>query len=257
MTHASATTTVDARLPAPPRPEPSRLSLFLDLDGALARIEPTPSQVGPDPARREILDALIAAAGGRVAIVSGRALPDLDRILEGAVTALGAVHGLVRRRADGTVVSSGDTSRVAEATAAFAALAKADTGLLVEAKGASVALHYRGSPGAAEACRDLARREAQILGLVVQEGDKVVEVRSPGPDKGAVVRAFMREAPFEGHTPVFMGDDLTDEAGFRAARELGGYAIIVGGRRPTAATHALPDVSAALAWLREAGEARA
>jgi trehalose 6-phosphate phosphatase len=256
MTNAPATTTADARLAAPPRAEPSKLSLFLDLDGALARIEPTPGEVGPDPARREILGDLMIAAGGRVAVVSGRALADLDRILEGAVTAVGAVHGLVRRRADGSVVSAGATPRVAQAAEAFSAFAKADPGLLVEAKGASVALHYRRSPGAAEACRDLARREGQILGLVVQEGDQVVELRSPGPDKGAVVRAFMREPPFAGHTPVFMGDDLTDEAGFRAAQDLGGYGIVVGGRRPTAADYALRDVPAALAWLRGASEAR-
>ena len=257
MTNAHALRALDQGLPAPPRPDVSRLALFLDLDGAIARIEETPSEVGPDPERREVLKGLMSALGGRVAVVSGRALPDLDRILEGLIPSLGAVHGLVRRTADGTVVSSGDSPRMEEAVQAFSVLAKADIGLLVEAKGASVALHYRRAPQAGEACRDLAQRLAKTLGLVVQAGDQVVELRAPGPDKGAVVRAFMREWPFHGHTPVFIGDDLTDEAGFRAAQDLGGYGIIVGARRPTAATSALADVDAALTWLRgAAGVAR-
>ena len=80
----------------------------------------------------------------------------------------------------------------------------------------------------------------------------VVELRAPGPDKGGAVTAFMAEAPFAGFTPVFIGDDLTDEHGFEAVRALGGYGVVVGHRRPTAALYALADVSAAQSWLRRA-----
>jgi trehalose 6-phosphate phosphatase len=66
----------------------------------------------------------------------------------------------------------------------------------------------------------------------------------------------MGEPPFHGYAPLFMGDDLTDEAGFRAAQDFGGQAVIVGARRPTVATHALPDVAAALAWLDASGAER-
>ena len=85
----------------------------------------------------------------------------------------------------------------------------------------------------------------------------VVEVRAPGPDKGAAIAAFMAEPPFAGHAPVFLGDDLTDEDGFRAAARLGGYGVVVGPRRPTAATYALAGVEAARAWLIAALEASA
>jgi trehalose 6-phosphate phosphatase len=65
----------------------------------------------------------------------------------------------------------------------------------------------------------------------------------------------MAEAPFAGHLPVFLGDDFTDESGFKAVRALGGFGVIVGRRRPTAAGYALADVAAARVWLRRAVEA--
>ena len=252
MTLAAIAIAADDGLPAPHVPRLERIALFADLDGTLAPIEATPDAVKPDAQRRRLLDALDRALDGRLAVVSGRSLGDLDRVLEGRIPAVAAVHGLVRRTADGRVIVAGDDARVGDAQAAFGAFAKADAGLLVEDKGVAVALHYRGAPAACEACRDLAKRLAASLGLIVQEGDMVVELRAPGPDKGGAVVAFMGEVPFAGFTPVFIGDDLTDEHGFEAARALGGYGVIVGARRPTTALYALADVAAAQTWLRRA-----
>jgi hypothetical protein len=92
-------------------------------------------------------------------------------------------------------------------------------------------------------------RLSQATGLVLQLGDMVVELRTPGADKGAAVIAFLREAPFLGATPVFIGDDLTDEDGFAAANRLGGFGILVGNRRPTEARYSLPDTNAVFKWL--------
>jgi trehalose 6-phosphate phosphatase len=236
-------------LPAPSPLDLTRTAMFLDLDGVLAPIAARPGDVGPDPSRRAVLNQLVTATGGRVAVVSGRALADIDRILEGVVTAVGAVHGLVRRRADGTILSPPPPRGMEEAVGAVSLFAESRSGLLVERKGVAVALHFRGAPELGAACHDLADRLAARLDLQIQRGDHVVELRGRGPDKGAALRAFMDEAPFHGYAPLFLGDDLTDEAGFRAAQDFGGLAIIVGTRRPTAATHALPDVAAALAWL--------
>jgi trehalose 6-phosphate phosphatase len=233
-------------------PPPARLegvALFTDLDGALTPLKATPGAVGPDAERRRLLDHVSQALDARLAVISGRTIEDLDRILEGRVTAIGAVHGLVRRAADGSVTRAAPSLNMSEAARAVFAFARADDALLVEDKGAAVALHYRGRPALERACRDVAADLARRLQLEVQAGDCVVELRSPGPDKGAALKDFMGEAPFEGATPVFMGDDLTDEAGFRAARDLGGYGVIVGARRPTGADFALPDVAAAHAWL--------
>lgn len=245
----------DQSLHAPPMLRVERTALFADLDGTLAPIEATPDAVRPDARRRRLLDEVARALHGRLAVVSGRGLADLDRVLERRVTAVAAVHGLVRRRADGEIISSGEAGGIALAAEALRAFARADPALLVEDKGVAVALHYRADPGAGEACRELAERLATRLGLVVQKGDMVVELRPPGPDKGAAVRAFMVESPFAGFTPVFLGDDFTDEAGFEAARALGGYGVIVGPRRPTRALYALAGVAAAQGWLRAAAEA--
>lgn len=240
------------QLPAPKRLPLRECALFLDLDGTLAPIAARPQDVRPDPRRTDLLERLAEAMDGRLAVVTGRTLADADRILEGRVTAVAAVHGLVRRDADGVLHEREPHPRLHEAAEALRAFAARDSGLLVEEKGLSVALHFRLAPGCAHAARACARRLAAETGLTVQDGDMVEELRTPGPTKADSVRAFMAEPPFEGAIPVFMGDDFTDEDGFAAARELGGAGILVGAPRPTGAHFRLPNVEAALAWLEAA-----
>ncbi|HMC91944.1 MAG TPA: trehalose-phosphatase, partial [Allosphingosinicella sp.] len=116
-------------------------------------------------------------------------------------------------------------------------------------KPASVALHYRLAPHREEEAVALAQSLAARTGLVVQRGKMVVELRPCGADKGDALRALMAEPPFAGARPVFVGDDVTDEDGFRAATALGGLGIIVGPPRETAAHYRLPDVEAVHRWL--------
>lgn len=246
---SEADTAVRRVLSRPPALKPEDIALFADLDGTLARIEPRPDDVKPDAERGRLLAALEKALDGRLAVISGRAIADLDRVLEGRVPALGAVHGLVRRRPDGVVIGGGERRGVAETVRAFRALAAAHPGVIVEDKAAAATLHFRLAPDARAACLDLAAEMAERHGLRIQPGDMVVEVRSPGPDKGGAVAAFMAEPPFAGARPVYIGDDLTDENGFAAARALGGFGVIVGDRRPTSAEYGVPDVRAAIAWL--------
>jgi len=243
-------------LAPPPRDLPRRLALFLDLDGTLAPIMPRPDDVGPDPRRARTLARLREALDGRIAVVSGRALSNLDHILGGGVPAIGAVHGLVRRGADGRVVERAPHPGLADARRILVELAHCERGLLFEDKGLSVALHYRNAPACAEAVIEAGERLSQSTGLVLQLGDMVVELRTPGADKGAAVTAFLREAPFLGATPVFIGDDLTDEDGFAAASRLGGFGILVGEPRPTEARYRLPDTEAVFRWLDEVSASR-
>lgn len=236
-------------LPPPPVPPRATTAIFADLDGTLADIRPTPGDVKPDAVRDALLAGLARALDGRLAVISGRDLEDLDRVLEGRIKALGAVHGLVRRSANGELSGHDANPDIALAVKAFKALACGHPGLLVEDKGVAAAIHFRLAPDLADSCKALAVRMAADHGLDVQRGDMVVEVRAPGPDKGDAVAAFMREAPFAGATPIFIGDDVTDEDGFRSALSLGGYGVVVGPRRPTLARYALPDVSSVQAWL--------
>ena len=209
---------------------------------------PRPEQVGPDARRAALLDDLSRALDGRLAVVSGRALEDLDRILEGRINAIAAVHGLVRRGAHGLDRAKPHPD-LDHARDVLRDLARSDKGLLFEDKTLSVALHYRNVPSAADAVIEAAERLAQSSDLVLQLGDMVAELRTPGQDKGKSVSAFLREAPFDGATPVFVGDDLTDEDGFAAAERLGGYGVLVGPLRPTQATYRLNNFGAVLDWL--------
>jgi len=238
-----------------PGPKPLALrgcALFLDLDGTLAPIAARPQDVRPDPRRSDLLERLAEVLDGRLAVVTGRTLADVDRILEGRVAAVAAVHGLVRRDAEGRLHERPPHPALAEAAGALRAFAAKDSGLIVEDKGQSVALHFRLARHHAAAARALARRLALQTGLTLQDGDMVEELRTPGPTKADSVLSFMAERPFSGATPLFLGDDATDEDGFAAARHLGGAGILVGAPRPTRAKYRLPGVEAALVWLEAA-----
>lgn len=247
-------TTLARPLPSPPSSLP-RPALFLDLDGVLAPLAPTPEAVVPDPRRTAILRAVRARLDGRVAIISGRTLAEVDRISEAAVRAASGVHGLERRSEDGTLVVDDAAPEVRTAVAAFHAFAEDRPGMIVEDKVVSAGLHFRGAQDHAGAARDLAGRLAETTGLSLQSGNLVVELKTPGTDKGTALTAFMNETPFRGATPVMVGDDLTDEHGFAAATALGGFGVLVGPPRPTAARFGLKDVAAVLDWLDSLSEA--
>jgi len=239
-------------LPVAPPLEPDGCALFLDLDGVLAPIVARPDDVGPDPRRTLILRRLAERLGRRVAIISGRTIDQVTAITENTIAAVAGVHGLERRNVLGDVVSAVPDPELGEATAVLKALARAQPQLTVEEKGLSVALHYRALPSACEAVREAARRLEAATSLVLQEGDMVAELRTAGADKGQALEAFMAEWPFHGARPIFVGDDLTDEDGFLAAQSSGGYGVLVGSHRQTAARYRLADVDAVLDWLQAA-----
>lgn len=236
-------------LRAPP-PIDARQALFLDLDGTLAPFADTPDGVGPDPRRTQVVRALVRRMSGAVAILSGRTLPQIDRILQHACMAAAGVHGLARRTGDGRVVTFAPSVGLHRAKGMLAALVQASPGLLLEDKGHSLALHYRNAPGAADAVREAVDRLAAAPDLVRQDGEMVCELRTAGPDKGQALRTFLAEAPFRGRAPVAVGDDLTDEHAFAAAEEMGGYGVLVGSRPVSAARYRLGGVDEVLAWLQ-------
>lgn len=242
-----------SHLPPPPT-RLSRPALFLDLDGVLAPLAETPDAVVPHPERTAAVRAVADRLQGRVAIISGRTIAEIDRIAEASAASASGVHGLERRRADGSLHRAEPAPAVRAAVAAFEDFARTRPGIIVEDKAVSAGLHYRGAPDEEEAAVSLARRLADETGLTMQAGNLVVELKTPGTSKGTALKAFMQEPPFAGAVPVMLGDDLTDEDGFRAAESLGGFGVLVGPPRRTAARHGLPDVDAVLAWLNAVEE---
>jgi trehalose 6-phosphate phosphatase len=225
-----------------------RAALFLDIDGTLAEFEASPELVGPLPRRSRVLRALVERMDGRVAAVSGRDIKTIDRILERILTAAAGVHGLERRRADGQVLETPPHPTLLACLAEARAFAAERPGVLVEDKDTAFAVHYRRAPAFGAEVEALGRRLA-ARGLAIQPGEMVVELKTPGADKGGAVRAFMAEPPFQGAQPVFVGDDLTDEAAFEACNALGGYGVLVGRPRATAARYRLDGVQDVLGWL--------
>lgn len=228
----------------------AKTSLFLDLDGTLAPIMPRPDDVVPDKRRTKLLKDLQLRLSNRLAVISGRDTSTIDYILEQSVMAVAGVHGLQRRTAFGERMDAVASEALDAVADAFAGMQKTHDGIFIEDKGLSVAVHYRHAPEAKGVIIEKAKNLAEKNGLGLQAGHEVIELRTLGPDKGDAIRAFMSEPPFMGYRPVFVGDDLTDEAGFVIARQAGGFGVKVGGGR-SEADFTLSDPQAVLNWLEE------
>ena len=236
-------------------PEPRQdWALFLDFDGCIVDIAPTPESVDVPDCLPSLLVALCEAVGGAVAIVSGRPIEQIDGFLGKAVPAVAGLHGLERRTADGGIVRPplprNDLRVVRAQLEAFAA---AHRGVLVEDKKYTVALHYRLSPSLRDDCREVLNAALKDIppGWQVIEGKFVFEIRPREPNKGRAIEAFMGEAPFLGRTPVFCGDDITDEDGFEVVNARGGVSIRVGKGSATRAAAQVETVGELLDWLAQ------
>lgn len=240
---------------SPPPAISGDLALFVDFDGTLVEMASTPDAVHVPDGLCEALAGVSVYLGGALAVVSGRMLADVDRYLAPLVLPGSGSHGIERRRGDGTVVTP--DAAVRETAAAIMAGVRArlgdQPGLIYEKKEWSASLHYRGAPERESACIAAMRAVvAEHPGWEVIEGKMVVEGRLGSVSKASAVEEFMRESPFAGRVPIFIGDDVTDEDGMRAAEALGGYGIKVGSG-DTVARYRLGGPQDVLEYLREAG----
>ncbi len=243
-------------LPAPPLPQ-SDWALFLDIDGTLLDFASGPLSVTVPPSLPTILQRLSARMAGACALVSGRALPEIDQVMGLPHFPAAGQHGLEWRLGEINRTINADDTALANAESALQAFADQRPGIGVERKRLGLVLHLRNVPHYRDEAAALATQLAeQSAGrLVLQAGNHVYELRQPGGDKGQAVMRFMACAPFSGRMPVFVGDDLTDEHAFQAVNMLGGLSILVGQRAPTHATLHLPDPAAVRHWLAQADAA--
>lgn len=255
--HKDASLTI-AESPAPPPLDP-RSALFLDVDGTLLEIAPCPELVRVPDGLPALITRLSAGREGALALISGRSLAQLDQLFQPWQGAAAGLHGLERRRADGIldcVVDCESAAALDRLRPRLAALAADGTGLMLEDKIGTLALHYRAAPQREPEIRavvDALHREmAAVLRLIT--GKMVVEFQPRSADKGRAIAAFLGEPPFVGRRPVFVGDDTTDEDGFAEIGRHGGIAVRVGPfDGATAANFRLPTVTAVLAWLASSG----
>ena len=222
-------------------PPPGGTALLLDLDGTLIDIAPTPGEVVVPPGLSDALLRLRAHLGDALAVVTGRPIEQIDVLLPGVPYAVAGEHGgAIRHAPDADVVRASLPDPPPAWVLAAARLAAAHPGVLLEQKQRGFVLHYRAvpdlGPALREAALDLIADRAEQFQLMA--ASMVWEVRPRGADKGGAVLQLMSLAPFAGRLPVFIGDDVTDEDGIRAARSLGGDGV------------RLPDVFGSAAGVR-------
>ncbi len=226
-------------------------ALFLDIDGTLLELAAHPRAVTVDPELTRLLRVLYEQTGGALALISGRTLADADALFAPLKLCVAGQHGAERRDFDGALHRHAPPLEgLRRAGERLRRLVDVHPGLTLEEKGTNVALHFRGAPQLEAQLLPLIERLVADLGqdFELQAGKMVLEIKPTGKDKGTAIEAFMQEPPFRGRTPLFIGDDLTDEYGFALVNRLGGDSIKVG-PGATEAHWRLPDASAVRAWL--------
>jgi len=236
----------------------ARAAWFLDFDGTLVELAEAPDQVRVEAEVVDMVRELERASRGAVALISGRRIDDIDRLFAPLHLPVAGQHGAERRGASGRLHRYPENGRgIGAMHGILRAWVQCRPGLLLENKGSTLAVHYRRAPELAE------QLGAFMLELVarthgrycLQGGKRVFEIRPSGIDKGSAVLEFMREPPFMGRMPVFVGDDITDESAFAAVLSLGGIAVKVG-EGDSIAPWRLQGVADVHAWIRSSIGAR-
>ena len=209
--------------------DPGAIALLLDVDGTLIDIGPSPFDVDVPDTLKHDLAALDRLTGGALALVSGRPIRDLDILFAPLRLSSVGGHGAELRIAGAAASRIDDLP--SDMRRHLTDAATPGSGIDFEDKGYSVALHYRRAPQQEDRLR--AHVEASRAAFAAEPtevllGKAMVEVKRPGINKGDGVRALMMQAPFRGRMPVFIGDDVTDEAAFVALPALGGKGFSVG-----------------------------
>ena len=233
-------------------------AVFLDVDGTLLEIAPLPELVHVPGRLPGLIARLAKERQGALALISGRPLAQLDRLFQPWHGAAAGLHGIERRRADGSpdqILDRAGEAALDHIRPKLAAMVGDASGLVFEDKGGTIAVHYRAVPEREAEIRayaeTLLNETEPALRLIA--GKMVVEFQPSSVNKGLAVAAFLAEPPFFGRRPVFVGDDTTDEDGFAEVRRRDGMAVRVGSPRATAANYRLPTVGAVLDWLARTG----
>lgn len=225
------------------------VALFLDFDGTLVDIAERPDAVVVEAGLPERLKAVRAMLDGALAIVTGRALADIDGFMPDLGLDVCGLHGL-ERRIGGALSRPEAPPELRQSFADLRARLSGTPGIVVEDKGVGAAVHWRMAPASEPVARAAMAEFAACLGAGyrIQDGKAVQEVVPVHAGKDGAVHALMSKPPYRGRMPVFVGDDRTDEHGFAAVDALGGLGVKIGGGA-TAATRRLASPQIFRRWL--------
>jgi trehalose 6-phosphate phosphatase len=230
------------------------LALFLDVDGTLIDLAERPDLVVTPAGLVATLKNAERKLAGALALISGRTIEDLDRLFEPLRLRASGVHGAEMRFDPGGLTTStlAPTELPPSLAKTLIRALEAFPGVFVENKRFSISVHYRLAPAAERPVRETVMRLIDSLRppVEVMNAHCAIELKSPGFDKGGAIAGFLSTPPFRGRTPVFVGDDATDEDGFAVVAARGGCAYSVG-RQLSGAMGVFSEPSAVRDWLAE------
>lgn len=213
-----------------------KVSLFLDYDGTLAEFAPTPDEIFPDPDLIELLAKLNGNPKFELAIISGRRLSHIQKLVPLSGILLAGTYGLEMRLPDGRQVDRVEYDQIRplldEMKPGWLQLTKDFPDLYLEDKGWSLALHAKNIEDArAEDVLRLARNQITGLGNAgsdfrVLGGENFLEIAPNLANKGVAVDFLLAQRPYPG-LPVYIGDDDKDEEAFEIILRHQGVAIKV------------------------------
>lgn len=239
------------KLMPPPIPAlESQWALFLDIDGTLLDLAPTPDAVKIPDGLIDLLGRLHQRLGGALALVSGRRMQALDNLFKPLSLPCVGLHGFEWRDSKGHEYKHPlDPAALQAMRAAAERLAETLPAVLIEDKVYSIAFHFRRAKQHQAMLRSSVETIARNTGFVVQDGIDVYEIRPPGSDKGHALAKLMRDDSFRHRLPIYIGDDITDETAISAAQKFAGIGIHVGPVIPSGARFNLPSPGAVMHWL--------
>ena len=214
-----------------------KLRLFLDYDGTLAEFAPTPDEIYPDPELIKLLDRLNHHQRLQVAIISGRRLSHIRKLIPIKGILLAGTYGIEILDSSGTPINRLDFEEIRPTLdrirPLWQELIEPYREFYLEDKGWTLALHAKFVDG------ETASETINRCRLVVEQmnlpddlfrvlgGHKFLEVAPKLANKGITVRYLISKYPLDGALPVYIGDDDKDEEAFEVILQHDGIAIKV------------------------------
>jgi trehalose 6-phosphate phosphatase len=209
----------------------ARVAILLDVDGTIVDVAATPQGVVVPDSLLRTLSALHAGTGGALALVSGRLVENLDHLFAPLVLPCVGGHGVELRSSVCAPLHRRAVELSPTIKNQIVAAAAVDPRIIIEDKGSSLAVHFRLAPDQAQTMKNRIAAIVDRAGIERLEmlcGKAVIEVKPRAFNKGTAVRELMRISPFANRTPMFVGDDVTDESVFAMLPEFAGHGYSVG-----------------------------